>query len=174
MLRRVPLLVALVVTTSCSAPKAQDAAVPIVPAEPVAAPVAEASVPIIPVGDQIPIRVVKSPTCGCCAAWVDYMKENGFAVTVEEREVFTELKRANGVTPELESCHTAFAGDLVIEGHVPAEMIKKVLREKPAGVKGLAVPGMPVGSPGMEGGTPQRYTVFTFDATGKSSVYSKQ
>jgi hypothetical protein len=120
------------------------------------------------------IRVVKSPSCGCCSAWVDYLKTKGFKVTVENREEFTALKRANGVTAELESCHTAFINGYVVEGHVPAELITRLIETKPAGVKGIAVPGMPVGSPGMEGGTPDRYTVFTFDAKGKATVFAKR
>jgi hypothetical protein len=120
------------------------------------------------------IRVVKSPSCGCCSAWVEYLKTKGFTVTVENREEFTALKRANGVTPQLESCHTAFINGYVVEGHVPAELITRLIETKPAGVKGIAVPGMPVGSPGMEGGTPERYTVFTFDAKGKATVFAKR
>ena len=120
----------------------------------------------------IPLRVVKSPTCGCCAAWVDYMKAQGFAVTVENRDEFTSLKRANGVTRDLESCHTAFVGNLVIEGHVPADLVKKLLAEKTKGVKGLAAPGMPSGSPGMEGGPKERYTVYSFDANGHAKPYA--
>src|SRR5690606_17833554 len=89
------------------------------------------------------LHVVKSPTCGCCQAWIDYMKEQGFTVTVENRDNFTDLKRQNGVTRELESCHTAFVDGLVVEGHVPADLVKKLLRDKPTGVKGIAVPGMP-------------------------------
>ena len=94
------------------------------------------------------LRVVKSPSCGCCTAWVSYMQKAGFTVTVESREEFTKLKRANGVTRELESCHTAFIDGYVIEGHVPADLVKKLLTEKPVGVKGLAAPGMPGASPG--------------------------
>ncbi len=120
------------------------------------------------------IRVVKSPSCGCCTAWVDYLKTKGFTVTVEAREEFTALKRANGVTPALESCHTAFINGYVVEGHVPAELIRKLIETKPAGVKGIAVPGMPVGSPGMEQGPPQRYTVYTFDAKGKATVFAER
>ncbi len=118
------------------------------------------------------LRVVKSPTCGCCQAWVDYMKAQGFTVQVENRDEFTALKRANGVTRELESCHTAFAGDLVIEGHVPADVVKKLLASPVKGVKGVAVPGMPMGSPGMEGPSKDRYTVYTFDAQGKATPYA--
>ncbi len=120
------------------------------------------------------LRIVKSPTCGCCQAWADYMARQGFTVQIENREQFTDLKRANGVTRELESCHTAFVDGLVIEGHVPADVVKKLLRNRPAGVKGVAVPGMPAGSPGMEGPVTQRYTVFTFDSTGHATPYAQR
>lgn len=137
--------------------------------------VATATATRAPATDPLPpMRVVKSPSCGCCTAWVDYMKSKGFKITVEPREDLTSLKRANGVTPELESCHTAFVGGYVVEGHVPAELVKQLLTTKPAGVKGISVPGMPIGSPGMEQGPPQRYTVYTFDAKGKATVYAKR
>lgn len=128
-----------------------------------------------PAPDQLPLlRVVKSASCGCCQAWVDYMKAQGFTVEVENRDEFTALKRANGVTSDLQSCHTAFAGDLVIEGHVPADLVKKVLAAKTPGVKGIAVPGMPMGSPGMEGPTKDRYMVYTFDAQGRKTAYAQR
>ena len=117
------------------------------------------------------LRVVKSPSCGCCTAWVSYMQKAGFTVTVESREEFTKLKRANGVTRELESCHTAFIDGYVIEGHVPADLVKKVLTEKPVGVKGLAAPGMPGASPGMDQGK-ESYTIYSFDATGHAKRYA--
>lgn len=120
------------------------------------------------------IHVVKSPTCGCCTAWVDYMKKQGFTVTVEHKADLTALKRANGVTRDLESCHTAFVAGYVVEGHVPAELIKKLLTDKPAGVKGIAVPGMPMGSPGMEGDRKDRYTIYTFDAKGRATPYAQR
>ncbi|MCA9720898.1 MAG: DUF411 domain-containing protein [Gemmatimonadetes bacterium] len=118
------------------------------------------------------LRVVKSATCGCCQAWADYMATQGFTVQVENREEWTALRRANGVTRELESCHTAFVDGIVVEGHVPADLVKKVLREKPKGVKGLSAPGMPRGSPGMEGPIKDRYTVYTFDAKGVKTPYA--
>lgn len=128
-----------------------------------------------PAPDQLPLlRVVKSASCGCCQAWIDYMKAQGFTVEVENRDEFTALKRANGVTSDLQSCHTAFAGDLVIEGHVPADLVKKVLAAKTPGVKGIAVPGMPMGSPGMEGPTKDRYMVYTFDAQGRKKAYAQR
>lgn len=121
------------------------------------------------------VHVVKSPTCGCCTAWVDYMRKEGFTVTVEDREApFTELKRSNGITAELESCHTAFIDGLAIEGHVPADLIRRVLAERPAGVKGLSTPGMPVGSPGMEGAYKEAYTVYAFDASGNATPYAER
>lgn len=120
-----------------------------------------------------PLRVVKSPGCACCAKWVAYMKQQGFAVTVEDRADFTDLKRASGVTRELKSCHTAFVGGYVIEGHVPADLVKKLLAEKPAGVKGLAAPGMPSSAPGMD--IPgQHYTIYSFDAAGHTRVYAQR
>jgi hypothetical protein len=120
------------------------------------------------------LRIVKSPTCGCCQAWADYMAQQGFTVQIENRDDFTALKRANGVTRDLESCHTAFVDGLVVEGHVPADLVKKLLRSKPTGVKGVAVPGMPQGAPGMEGPVKQRYTVFTFDANGRATPYAQR
>jgi hypothetical protein len=119
------------------------------------------------------MRVVKSPTCGCCGKWVDYMKKQGFTVTVEDKAEFTALKRANGVTRELESCHTAFVGGYVIEGHVPADLVKKLLAEKPVGVKGLSAPGMPASAPGMDMAG-QHYTVYSFDAAGHATVYAQR
>lgn len=118
-----------------------------------------------------PLHVVKPASCGCCTKWADYMKQQGFTVTVENRDDLTDLKRKNGVTPLLESCHTAFVGGYVIEGHVPADLVKKLLREKPAGIRGLSAPGMPPSSPGMD--TPgQRYTIYSFDAQGHTRVYA--
>lgn len=119
------------------------------------------------------MRVVKSASCGCCASWVAYMKKQGFTVTVEDKDEFTALKRSSGVTQQLESCHTAFVGGYVIEGHVPADLVKKLLAEKPAGVKGLAAPGMPQSAPGMD--VPgQHYTVYSFDAAGHAKIYAER
>jgi hypothetical protein len=120
------------------------------------------------------LHVVKTPTCGCCQAWVDYMKAQGFTVTVENRADLSSFKREHGVTRDLESCHTGVVDGIVVEGHVPADLVKKVLRDRPAGVKGIAVPGMPLGSPGMEAPTSQRYTVYTFDARGNKTPYANR
>ncbi len=95
------------------------------------------------------MTVTKDPSCGCCGAWVEHVRKAGFAVEVIESAEVNRLKVRLGVPQALTSCHTAEIGGYVIEGHVPADAIKRLLSEKPR-AKGLAVPGMPVGSPGME------------------------
>jgi hypothetical protein len=117
------------------------------------------------------ISVYKSPACGCCTAWADHLKANGFDVKVQEVNDVNAIKQAHGVTRELASCHTALVDGYVVEGHVPAADIKRLLDTRPA-VAGLAVPGMPMGSPGMEGPHKQRYDVISFDKAGHTEVFS--
>lgn len=120
------------------------------------------------------VTVYKSPTCGCCKKWVEHLQANGFSVKAVDTEDVVKHKLANGVPYELGSCHTALVGGYVVEGHVPASDIKRLLKERPP-VRGLAVPGMPIGSPGMEQGAhKQRYEVLTFDKQGKTTVFSRQ
>ncbi len=121
-----------------------------------------------------PMKVIKSPSCGCCAKWVEYMKKSGFQVTVENKEEFTDIKRSNGVTAKLESCHTALVGGYVIEGHVPEDLVKKLLAEKPVGIKGLAAPGMPPSSPGMDMPGNAHYVIYSFDAKGNAKPYAER
>ena len=104
-----------------------------------------------------------------------HLEKNGFKVDkkVLFGNAFTDLKRKRGVPERLYACHTALIDGYVIEGHVPADVIEKLLKEKPP-VVGLAVPGMPAGSPGMEGGKPEPFNVLTFDKAGKTSVYAKR
>jgi hypothetical protein len=97
------------------------------------------------------IDVIKSPYCGCCAQWVEHLRANGFTVRVTDVEDLDPVARQHGVPDELRSCHTATVGGYVIEGHVPAADIRRLLDERPQAT-GLAVPGMPIGSPGMEQG----------------------
>ncbi|MGB1466066.1 MAG: DUF411 domain-containing protein [Alcanivorax nanhaiticus] len=112
------------------------------------------------------LEVYKSPTCGCCGAWVDHMKENGYTVKVHETDNLQPIKEKAGILPGTGSCHTAFIDGYVIEGHVPASDVDRLLAERPAG-KGLTVPGMPVGSPGMEmGDRVDAYDVLLFDEDG--------
>ncbi len=110
------------------------------------------------------ITVWKDPNCGCCGSWVEHLRRNGFVATVIESKDFQTIKLQRGVPPELASCHTAEIAGYTIEGHVPARAILRLLSEKPA-ARGLAVPGMPIGSPGMEGGTPEAYDVVLFGQT---------
>jgi len=120
------------------------------------------------------ITVYKTPTCGCCTKWVDHLKENGFQVTVHEVEDTAAYSRQQGVPDNLRSCHIGVVEGYAVEGHVPAAEIQRLLQERPP-AKGLSVPGMPVGSPGMDfpGGPPGRYSVVLFGADGKSSVYQQ-
>ena len=118
------------------------------------------------------VTVYKSPTCGCCSKWIDHLKQNGFKVEAHNVKDVTPYKIQSGVTPELASCHTAIIDGYIIEGHVPASDIKRLLRERPD-VVGLAVPGMPIGSPGMEQGNHKdKYNVIAFDKKGNKKVFS--
>jgi len=117
--------------------------------------------------------VYKTPTCGCCAKWVDHLKANGYKVEVHDVERVEPVKAEWGVPSGLASCHTAKIGGYVFEGHVPAEVIQRVLREKPQ-IAGVAVPGMPMGTPGMEGPYKDKYDVIAFDRSGNTSVYESR
>ena len=119
------------------------------------------------------ITVYKSPTCGCCTAWVDHLKAEGFEVTATNRDDMKSIKQQYGVSDKLASCHTAIIDGYVLEGHVPASDVKRLLKEKPT-IIGLTAPGMPMKSPGMqaEGLPPKGYDVLAFDKQGKTSVFS--
>lgn len=120
--------------------------------------------------------VYKTETCGCCGKWVDHMAENGFEVEVHDmsQAELSALKAARGIDRDLQSCHTAEIEGYLVEGHVPAKDLQRLLAEKPDGVKGIAVPGMPIGSPGMEAedGHVDEYEVVTFDEAGETKVYA--
>jgi len=122
------------------------------------------------------VVVYKTATCGCCRKWVDHLKANGFSVESKDVSQFAldALKRDRGVPPRLAACHTALVGDYVVEGHVPASDMKRMLAEKPA-ITGLAVPEMPIGSPGMEvpGKPAEPYDVVTFDRQGNTTTFSR-
>lgn len=121
------------------------------------------------------VHVYKTPTCGCCSKWVEHMRLAGFTVKAEDvsQEALQQLKTKFGVPDSANSCHTARLGGYVVEGHIPADTVKKMLNERPK-VVGIAVPGMPVGSPGMEmPGVPGRpYDVLTFDKSGATRTYT--
>jgi hypothetical protein len=114
------------------------------------------------------ILVHKDPNCGCCTGWVQHLKAAGFAVTVEETANLQVVRKRLRVPADLAACHTAEIDGYVLEGHVPAVAVRRLLEKRPAAT-GLAVPGMPVGSPGMEGGAPQPYDVVLFGANGRQT-----
>jgi hypothetical protein len=117
------------------------------------------------------VAVYKSATCGCCAKWVEHLRANGFAPTATNVDDLTAVKTRYHVPAAVQSCHTALVGGYVIEGHVPAEDIRRLLKERPA-VAGLAVAGMPAGSPGMDAPNAPPFDVVSFDKEGKTRVYA--
>jgi hypothetical protein len=144
----------------------------IVAARPAHADPARSALPLAANGAALPVvTVYKSPSCGCCAAWVKHMQAAGFTVSVKDVADVDPMKDEAGVPTALRSCHTALVSGYTIEGHVPAELVKKLLAEHPKAA-GLAVPGMVSGSPGMEGGPKQAYDVIEWTRDGKTSVYA--
>jgi hypothetical protein len=120
------------------------------------------------------VAVFKSPTCGCCAKWNEHMSAAGYTVNSSDRTDMNAVKDEHRIPAALRSCHTALVAGYVVEGHVPADVVAKLLAEKPAGVVGIAVPGMPAGSPGMESpdGFKTPYQVLAFTKDGQSRVYA--
>lgn len=120
------------------------------------------------------MTVYKTATCGCCKSWMEHMEAAGFAVRGVDVTDLPAMKNMSGVPGPLRTCHTALVGGYVVEGHVPADLVKKLLAEKPK-VAGIAVPGMPIGSPGMEqGDRMDAYEVLLFDKAGKTMVYARR
>lgn len=124
-------------------------------------------------GENVLITVYKSPTCGCCTKWVDHIRDAGFRVEVRDTSNVQPVKTEHGLPGHLASCHTALVDGYVVEGHVPADVIRRLLRERPE-VAGIAVPGMPMGSPGMEGSYKDPYQVIAFGKDGGTSVYESR
>ena len=117
------------------------------------------------------ITVYKDPNCGCCKNWIQYLAKHGYKVDAKDTPDMPGIKQTLGVPGALTSCHTAVVGGYLIEGHVSAEDIDRLLAQKPK-IAGLAVPGMPASSPGMDGPRTQGYKVLAFDKTGKTTVFS--
>ncbi|MFI2811480.1 MULTISPECIES: DUF411 domain-containing protein [Microbulbifer] len=124
---------------------------------------------------DIPITTFKSATCGCCGKWVEHARDNGFAVTAKNVDDLNAVKGQHGIAPRHQSCHTSVSAEgFVFEGHIPARYIRQFLQHPPAGARGLAVPAMPLGSPGMEVGdrfTP--YAIMLLHEDGSESVYAQ-
>ena len=124
--------------------------------------------------DTLPtIKVYKSPTCGCCSEWVKHLEENGFEVTSHNVQNLDTYKKQADLPYGMGSCHTAFVDGYAVEGHVPASDIKRMLSQKPD-IRGISVPGMPMGSPGMEyGNRKDAYKVISYTKDGETAVYAE-
>jgi len=119
------------------------------------------------------VDVYKNPSCGCCGKWAEHMQQNGFQVRIHEVADASVVRRDSGIPATAGSCHTAKVGGYAIEGHVPAADVKRLLAQRPKAV-GLAVPGMPMGSPGMEqGNMKQAYEVLLVKSGGATEVFAK-
>ena len=120
------------------------------------------------------VEVWKDVNCGCCKLWVDHMRAAGFRVTALDVPDVGPFKRKLGIPPPLESCHTGVVAGYALEGHIPADVIRQMLKQKPK-IAGLAVPGMPMGSPGMEqGGRVDKYDILSFEKSGKTAVFASR
>jgi len=122
-----------------------------------------------------PMDVYKDPTCGCCANWIEQMTERNFQSTIHHPRNLNAIKLEHGFVPELQSCHTAVTAEgYAFEGHVPPKLVRQFLDNPPANAKGLTVPGMPMGSPGMEmGGSFQAYDVVQLNRDGSTRIYAR-
>ncbi|MEA5463596.1 DUF411 domain-containing protein [Leptothoe sp. PORK10 BA2] len=134
---------------------------------------AQGPAPISQVALASEINVFRSPTCGCCGLWIEHMRDAGFQVNDQITEDMAAVKEQYGVPENLTSCHTTVVNGYVVEGHIPAEDVARLLTEKPD-IAGIAVPGMPMGSPGMESGDyVEPYTVFAFGKSGETTTFSE-
>jgi len=118
------------------------------------------------------LAIFKSSSCGCCGIFSQYMGREGFDVSVTNNEQMEQLKAEHGVPPELQSCHTTIVGDYFVEGHIPAEAFDKLLTEKPD-IKGIAMPGMPSGSPGMPGSKQGPWIIYAVHNDGSTSEFMR-
>jgi hypothetical protein len=142
----------------------------------VAAGLAALALPASAWAEALPrLQVWRDENCGCCIAWVDHMRAAGFPIEDNVVRSVAAARRMLGTPSDLLSCHAALVGGYALEGHVPAAAVLRLLAQRPAGIRGLAVPGMPVGSPGMEvpGQAPETYDVLAFDARGGRSVFMR-
>lgn len=161
---------------ACSAPSGQAAATAETQAPAASAPAqpaGDAPARLAANADAPLVTVYKTPTCGCCNKWVDHLRESGFRVETHDMDDVEPVKVANGLPAGMGSCHTGLVNGYVVEGHVPADVIRRLLREKPQ-IAGVAVPGMPAGSPGMEGMGKEPYDVMAFTKDGQTRVYESR
>ncbi|CAN5629650.1 DUF411 domain-containing protein [soil metagenome] len=136
-------------------------------------PLAAAAATAATAPDSLTLVVYKEATCPCCTAWVNYMRANGFRVEAHNVSDLDAVKRKHDIAPGLQSCHTTEVGGYYVEGHVPVELVRKLLAERPR-IAGIAVPGMPVGSPGMEVGPPEPYDILAVDSAGRTAIFGSR
>jgi hypothetical protein len=129
--------------------------------------------PAQPASSAGQVTVYRKASCGCCGKWVDHMKAAGFEVTVHVVDDVDTVPGRERVPTSLRSCHTGTVGRYAIEGHIPADVVKDLLKKRPD-VDGIAVPGMPLGSPGMESPDPVQYEVVAFDKQGRTSTFARR
>lgn len=120
------------------------------------------------------VTVYKTEACGCCLKWVDHLEANDFAVEVVNVASTAPTREKFGVPPQLLSCHTGTIDGYWVEGHVPADLVKQLITDKPGDIRGISAPGMPAGSPGMEGPNPVTYDIVAYHADGTTSVYARR
>ncbi len=160
----------------CAKPQPEASGASVAVAEtPASTPSADAGATSLASAEELPVvHIYKTPTCGCCAEWVTHIEQAGFQTEVQDLPNVSGVKQRLGVPEDLGSCHTAMVGDYVVEGHVPADAIRRLLSERPQGVAGIAVPGMPMGSPGMEGPWSDPYDVIAFRRNGQQFVFESR
>lgn len=130
-------------------------------------------VPVL-AGGSTDVTLYKNPQCGCCEGYATYLRNNGFTVEVKPTNDLAEISRKAGVPAELEGCHTAFIDGYVIDGHVPVNVVRKLLTERPA-IAGISLPGMPMGSPGMAGSKTEPFVIYAVTKDGKApTVYATE
>lgn len=157
----------LLLGAACSSPRSD--AIPDTPPAAVAT-----SQPAPPAGaDTAALVVYKEATCPCCNAWVDYMRNNGFRVVTYNVTDLDAVKQKHKIASNLQACHTTEVGGYYVEGHVPVDLVRKLLAERPP-IAGIAVPGMPVGSPGMEVGPPEPYDILSVDSAGRTAIFGSK
>lgn len=132
------------------------------------------SAPSSTLAEEADVAVYKTTWCQCCEGWVEHLREHGLDVETVSVSNTSAVKAQLGVPESVGACHTAKAGDYWVEGHVPADLVAKLLHERPEDIRGIAVPGMPVGSPGMEGANPQPYSLLAVDAAGNVETYANR
>lgn len=123
--------------------------------------------------DSTTLVVYKEATCPCCNKWVEYMQTNGFRVVAYNVTDLDAVKQKHSIAGNLQSCHTTEVGGYFVEGHVPVDLVRKLLAERPR-IAGIAVPGMPIGSPGMEVGPPEPYDILAVDSAGRTTVFGSK